>query len=175
MPLLEILKYPNPLLKKKSKAVKKIDGKIRKLIRDMSETMYAAPGVGLAAPQVGQLLRVIVTDIGEGPVSIINPKIVKRRGEQTFIEGCLSLPNLEGPVTRAASVTIKGLDKKGGPFTIDAEALLATVLQHEIDHLDGILFIDRVADPSAIRTIPKEEAATRDKVCVEEKPSECMM
>ncbi len=175
MAVLEILKYPHPTLRKKSKAVKKIAPAISKLIASMIETMHAAPGVGLAAPQVGELLRIIVVDIGEGPVAIVNPRIVKRSGEQTFTEGCLSLPDLEGPVVRSEFVAVKGLNKNGKDLSIEAEGLFATVLQHEIDHLDGKLFIDRVEDPSLIRPITKEEEQKRDKVCTEGKPQECMM
>ena len=175
MPLLKILKYPNPLLRKRSKAVKKIDGAISKLVADMAETMHLAPGVGLAGPQVGELVRVIVVDIGEGLIAIINPKVVKRGGEQTYVEGCLSLPKLEGPVTRSSSVAVTGLDEKGRPVTLEAVELLATVIQHEIDHLDGKLFIDRVKDPSDIRTVTKEMAARRDKVCIKDKAEECRM
>lgn len=175
MPKLEILKYPNPTLKKRSKAIKAVDKKIRDLIDGVAETMYGAPGIGLAAPQVGELIRLIVIDIGEGLIALLNPKITKRSGEQEFIEGCLSVPNLEAPIKRAAAVTVKGLDRSGRPTSIEAEGLLATVLQHEIDHLDGKLFIDRVADKTLIRPITKPEAAERDRVCMEGKTEECMM
>ena len=175
MALLEILKYPNPSLRKKTKAVKKVDARIIKLVNDMVQTMYGAPGVGLAAPQVGELLKIVVVDVGEGLIVIINPKITKRSGSQFFVEGCLSLPNLEAPVERPAQVSVRGLDIKGKNISFRAEGLLATVLQHEIDHLDGKLFIDRVSDPTLIRHVTKEEARTRDKVCIKGKTEECMM
>jgi peptide deformylase len=123
---------------------------IKLLIENMAETMKEAPGVGLAAPQVGQSLRIIVADIGEGLHVIINPKLSKKSGKQTFVEGCLSVPGVEAPVERYASICVKGLNVKGKPIEVKAEGLLATVLQHEMDHLEGHLFIDRVSDPSLI-------------------------
>jgi peptide deformylase len=151
MAVLTILTQGNPVLKKKSKAVGKILPEIKKLIDNMEKTMRAAPGVGLAAPQVGVLLRVIVADIGEGLVALINPKIQKRSGKCMFYEGCLSVPGVEGQVERSESVCVKGLDRKGKPVVVEAEGYLAIVLQHEIDHLDGILFVDRIKDPSRIK------------------------
>jgi len=127
----------------------------------MEETLKAAPGIGLAAPQVGELIRVIVADIGDGLHVLINPKIIKKSGTQTFVEGCLSLPGIEGPVERANKVTIKAVDLRGKQIQIEAQDLLATVFQHEIDHLDGKLFVDKVADPNLITSkikIPKEES-----------------
>jgi len=174
MSTLEIIKYPNPLLKKKSKAVKRVDDRTKKLITDMTETMHEAPGVGLAAPQVGELLRIIVVDIGEGPLAIVNPKLKKRSGEQIFVEGCLSLPNLEAPVKRASKILVSGMDRNGKAFLLEAEALLATVIQHEMDHLDGKLFIDR-ADPGQIKHLSREETSKRDSTCSLEKSEECMM
>ncbi len=155
MTILNIIRYPNPILKKKAKAIKKIDPKIKKLIADMEETMRAAPGVGLAAPQVGESVRLFVADVGEGLIVFINPKIVKKKGEQTLMEGCLCLPGIEAPVKRASYAKVKGLNAKGEKQEIEAEGLLAQVFQHEIDHLDGKVFIDRVEDPTQIRTIAK--------------------
>jgi peptide deformylase len=175
MALLEILKYPNPLLKKKARAVKRVDNVVRALIADMIQTMHEAPGVGLAAPQVGRSIRLIVVDVDDGPIALINPKIKKRSGEQVFIEGCLSVPNLEAPVKRAERITVQGLTRYGKTATLEAEGLIATVLQHEIDHLDGKLFIDRVTDPADIRPMTRSEAAQRDKVCIEGRSEECMM
>ncbi|MCX5751513.1 MAG: peptide deformylase [Candidatus Saganbacteria bacterium] len=162
MSILKIVTYPNPVLAKKAKAVAKVIPEIKKLIKDMLETMYKAPGVGLAAPQVGRSIRLIVIDIGEGPIALINPKVTAKHGEQTLVEGCLSLPGIEAPVKRASNVTVTGLNEKGKKVNYDAEGLLATVFQHEIDHLDGIVCIDRVADPSLIKHVvfdkePKEE------------------
>jgi len=156
--ILNILKYPHPILRKKCKAIKRMDGEIRRLINDMIETMLAAPGVGLAAPQVGQSLRLIAVNIGEGAFAVVNPKIKKKNKHlQIFEEGCLCLPGLVGPVSRPSQITVEGLDQHGQKFTLEAEGFLATVLQHEIDHLDGIVFIDRVKDKSQIREVSKKE------------------
>lgn len=155
--ILKILKFPHPLLRKKCQAVKKVTPEIRKLITDMIETMHAAPGVGLAAPQVGKTIRVIVVDIGEGPLALINPKILERSGAQVFTEGCLCLPGVEAPVERASYVKVKALDQTGQEGIIEAEGFLATVLQHEIDHLEGHVFIDRVKDPTLIKHVPRSQ------------------
>lgn len=149
----KIVRFPNPILRKKAKAVKKITPEIIRLIDDMIETMHAAPGVGLAAPQVGESVRVIVADIGAGAVALINPKIIAKHGEQVFTEGCLSLPGVEAPVDRAQKVVVQGLDRSGKKGRLEAEGLLATVFQHEIDHLDGLVFIDQVKDPSLIKHV----------------------
>lgn len=154
---MEILRYPNPFLRKKAKAVKKIDEKIRKLIKNMIETMHAAPGVGLAAPQIGESIRLFVVDTGEGPFAVINPKIKsKSKIMQTFEEGCLCLPGIVGPVSRPSKITVEGLDRLGKKITIEADGYLATILQHEIDHLDGIVFIDKVKDKTQIREVSKK-------------------
>src|SRR3989338_2836462 len=126
---LKIYTQGNPVLKKKAKAVKKILPSHLKLINDMIETMKAAPGVGLAAPQVGVSERIIIADIGEGATCLINPKITKKSGKQIFYEGCLSVPGLEGPVERHKNITVKAQDKKGVPITLDADDYLAVVLQ----------------------------------------------
>ena len=149
--ILKIIRFPDPILRKKAKAVKRPTPEIAKLIDDMIETMHKAPGVGLAAPQVGRSVRLIVADVGDGPIAFLNPKVVSKGGEQTMVEGCLCLPGIEGPVVRASWVTVKGMDRKGKTVTIEAQDLLATVLQHEIDHLNGVVFIDRVKDPSLIK------------------------
>ncbi|MEA3493938.1 MAG: peptide deformylase [Candidatus Margulisiibacteriota bacterium] len=149
----KILRFPDPVLRKKAKSVKRVTPEIVKLIDSMLETMYAAPGIGLAAPQIGESLRIIVTDIGDGPISMLNPEIVSKNGAQTITEGCLSVPGVEAPVERASHVVIKGLDRKGESVKIEAAGLMATVFQHEIDHLDGMVFIDRVKDPSLIQHV----------------------
>jgi peptide deformylase len=149
----KILRFPNPVLRKKAKAVKKATPEIVKLIDDMIETMHAAPGVGLAAPQVGKSIQVIVADVGPGPIALVNPKVLERSGSQVFTEGCLCLPGVEAPVERASWVRVKGLDRDGNEMFVTADGLLATVLQHEIDHLEGMVFIDRVKDPSLIRHV----------------------
>lgn len=130
------------ILRKKSKEVEVIDDKILNLLKDMVETMYESEGVGLAAPQVGILKRVIVIDVGEGPKEFINPKIVKQSGEQCGVEGCLSVPDFTGEVIRPEKVVVKALDMHGKEFKIEGTELLAVALCHEIDHLEGILFID---------------------------------
>ena len=157
----KIIRFPSPVLRKKSKAIKRVTPEIRKLANDMIEAMHAAPGVGLAGPQVGESIRLIVADIGAGALALVNPKIIKKGGKHSSVEGCLSLPGVEAPVTRAACVIVKGLDLDNTPVTVEAEGLMATVLQHEIDHLDGFVFIDRVEDPSTIKFVtankePKE-------------------
>ncbi len=150
MALLEICKYPDPVLQIKADPVKGIDASLQRLIEDMTETMYQAPGIGLAATQVGKLIRVIVFDItpreeGRNPSFLINPEIIEAEGEQTLEEGCLSVPEYYSDVKRKAKVKVRGLDVKGKTVEICGEGVLATVLQHEIDHLDGILFIDRIS------------------------------
>lgn len=153
---LKIIRYPNPILRKKCKAIKKVDARINKLIDDMIETMHAAPGVGLAAPQVGENIRLFVADIGDGAFAVINPKIKEKSRElQTLDEGCLCLPGIIGPVTRSAHVLVEGLDRNGEKIMINAEGYLFTVLQHETDHLDGIIFLDKVEDKSQIREVTK--------------------
>jgi peptide deformylase len=146
----------DPVLRQKAKKVKKIDASTQKLIDDMIETMEDAPGVGLAAPQVGVSLRVLVVSTPEDQddpqggtqIQLINPEILKRSGEQVGEEGCLSIPGYVGIVKRAQDVTVKGLNRKGKEVKIRASGYLARVLQHEIDHLDGILFTDRLESPA---------------------------
>lgn len=156
MPL-KISKFPAPGLRKIAKPVKKVTPELIELIDKMIATMKAAPGVGLAAPQVGRSLRIIVVDVGESEYALINPEILGKSGEQTIVEGCLSVPGVEAPVERASWVKIKGLDRNGEEVVVVAEGLLATVFQHEVDHLDGHVFIDRVKDPSLIKHVPRSK------------------
>ncbi|NLW07991.1 MAG: peptide deformylase [Clostridia bacterium] len=144
MSIRKILTLPDPALREKSLPVKKITANVCKLLDDMAETMYDAPGVGLAAPQIGVLKRVIVVDVGEGLVELINPEIIAATGCEVDVEGCLSVPGLQGEVPRAAAVTVQGLDRHGKKIEIKATGLFARALQHETDHLDGIMFIDKV-------------------------------
>ncbi|ANF97609.1 peptide deformylase [Paenibacillus bovis] len=139
-----IVKEPDEVLHKKAKEVTKITPNVQKLLTDMADTMYDADGVGLAAPQVGILKRAIVVDVGDdhGLIELINPEIVSSSGEQFGSEGCLSIPALNGEVRRAMEVTVKGLDRNGQEITITGRELLARALQHEIDHLNGVLFTD---------------------------------
>ncbi|WP_458121813.1 peptide deformylase [Paenibacillus sp. Z6-24] len=139
-----IVKEPDEVLHKKAKEVTKITPNVQKLLTDMADTMYDADGVGLAAPQVGILKRAIVVDVGDehGLIELINPEIVASSGEQFGSEGCLSIPALNGEVRRAMEVTVKGLDRNGQEITVTGRELLARALQHEIDHLNGVLFTD---------------------------------
>jgi peptide deformylase len=144
-----IVKYGHPALHKPSEAVKEIDGTIHELLDDMVETMYAAPGIGLAAPQIAVPLRVIVVDlsVGEEPgqlIKLINPEFVLRQGEQRHDEGCLSVPGFGGSPVRPARVVVKGLDPDGKERTYEGTELLARAFCHEIDHIDGLLFVDRL-------------------------------
>lgn len=140
--ILPIVTEPNPLLRQKAQPVKKITKRIKKLAQNMLETMYAADGVGLAGPQVGVGERIIVVDVGDGPLTLVNPEIVSTAGQARDVEGCLSIPGRNGYVTRAARVKVAGLNLDGRKVELEGEGLLARALQHEIDHLDGVLFID---------------------------------
>lgn len=144
MAIREIRKDNDEILRKVSKKVEKIDDRIITLLDDMAETMRAAEGVGLAAPQVGVLRRVVVIDVGEGLIELINPVIVYEKGEQIKEEGCLSIPGKSGIVKRPERVIVRALNRKGETFEITGEGLLAIALCHEIDHLNGILFTDKV-------------------------------
>ncbi len=149
MTILRILEYPDPVLRRKAEPVAVVDDEIRALMENMLETMYAAPGIGLAAPQVGVLRRVVVIDVSEEknrPLRLVNPRILWRSEETaTAEEGCLSLPDLYAEVRRPAEVAVAYLDEQGREQRLRAEGTLARCLQHEIDHLDGVLFIDRVS------------------------------
>ena len=145
MALLDILIYPDSRLHKKAEAVTNIDSRIQKLIDDMGETMYAAPGIGLAAPQVNVLERIIVVDISESKDSLlamVNPQIIASDGKAEHEEGCLSVPGVYAPVYRHEKIRVRALNRDGKPFELDAEGLLGVCIQHEIDHLDGKVFVD---------------------------------
>ncbi|MBI4681893.1 MAG: peptide deformylase [Nitrospirae bacterium] len=149
MAIREIKKYPEKILRTKTEPVNEFNSELQKLVDDMIETMYAAPGVGLAANQVGILKQVAVIDVGssEGKSSLIvliNPEIINEEGENNSEEGCLSIPDYTTIVKRAERVKVKGLDRDGKPIEIDADGLLAKALQHELDHLNGLLLIDRI-------------------------------
>lgn len=155
MALLNIVKEPDPILRKKAVKLRKADAGIRKLAEDMWETMLDAPGVGLAAPQIGKSIRLITVHVpadeedGTEEVSytLLNPEIVKAAGNQVGAEGCLSIPGIAGNVERAHIITVKATNLDNKPIRIKAEGYLAVVLQHEIDHLDGVLFTDRIENP----------------------------
>lgn len=144
MALLKIYTGEDPVLRKKARKITKIGKKLRTLAKDMLETMYHANGVGLAAPQVGISERLVVIDVGSGPIVLINPEIIKKEGENRDVEGCLSLPGRSEYVTRADRVIVAAYDLNGKKINLTGEGLLARAFQHEIDHLNGILFIDHL-------------------------------
>jgi len=151
--LREIRHYErDEVLRKKARPVERIDDRILTLLDDMAETMYNAEGVGLAAPQVGILRRVVVIDVGEGVIELINPEIIEQEGEQVAIEGCLSIPGLSGMVKRPARVVVSALNRHGERIEIEGTDLLARALCHEIDHLDGILYVDKV-EPGTLERV----------------------
>jgi len=159
MAIIPIRVAPDPILKQKSKRVRTIDGSIHKLIGDMIETMHSASGVGLAAPQVGVPWRVVVIGMPEQEdIVLINPEIVRRTGERLVDEGCLSVPGYIGQIKRAELVRVKGRDQNGREVRIKANGLLAEVLEHEIDHLNGVLYIDYLESMDKLRKIEPEEA-----------------
>lgn len=147
----EILVYPDPFLARRATPVAKVDDRVRNLVSDMFETMYESDGIGLAATQVGVCKRVIVVDVSPAdetaaPLAIVNPEIAAREGPIVLcVEGCLSVPGVQGEVPRQETVVVRGLDPQGEPLEVRAGGILSRALQHEIDHLDGVLFIDRVS------------------------------
>lgn len=149
MPLLNIIKYPDPILKERCAEVKKGRPEAASFIEDLVSTMKASPGVGLAAPQIGALLRIIAVDVtpknpGHGLIVLINPEIISSRGAKVMREGCLSIPEYTANIRRAEEVTVRGYDPEWKEVTIASTGLEAVALQHETDHLDGVLFIDRI-------------------------------
>jgi peptide deformylase len=151
MALRPVRTYPDPVLKEVCRPVEKIDDRIIDLARDMIETMRAAPGVGLAAPQVGEPVRLITMDLtpreakSENLIVLINPRLVEAEGEMSSTEGCLSLPEMQAEVKRASRVVVEGLDLNGEPIRLDNTGLPAIICQHEMDHLDGMLLLDRIS------------------------------
>jgi len=165
--LREIVKYPDPVLERPSEPVTAFDDELRKLVDDMFESMYAAKGIGLAAPQIGVAKRLTVIDLSfqknpEEKIVLINPEIIFREGKQYEEEGCLSLPEIREKVSRAAKVTVKAQDLKGEWFELDGEELLARAFQHEIDHLDGVLFIFRMSPLKRSLSLRKIRKMQRD-------------
>jgi peptide deformylase len=136
--------FGDPVLRQRAAEIEEIDAKIVRLSEEMIETMYAAPGVGLAAPQVGIERRIFVYDVGEGPMTVINPEIVESRGEWEYEEGCLSVPDLHWLIVRPKEVHLVGHDLQGNEISIEGDELLGRVFQHELDHLDGILLLERL-------------------------------
>ncbi|MCC6953914.1 MAG: peptide deformylase [Deltaproteobacteria bacterium] len=148
----EIVLYPDPLLKEQCDPVEEIDAALHRLLDDMAETMYSADGIGLAAPQIGVLSRVIVIDLGSDEeigrpnqlLEFINPVILEREGDTEYDEGCLSIPGIREVIRRSARIKVQALDRDGKEFVMNTDGLLAIALQHEIDHINGVLFIDRI-------------------------------
>lgn len=168
----EILVWPNPLLKQKAKPVEKVDDEVRTLIKDMFESMYAADGVGLAAPQIGVLKNVIVLDTTprqpeSKPVAMVNPEIVSLEGKLIYKEGCLSVPGEAEDVDRAAIATVRFLDEQGVEQTLRCEGLLAVAVQHETDHLKGVMFVDHIS--SLKRELIRKRMKKVQAVMAEEK------
>ncbi len=158
MAVLPIHTLPDPILRQRAKRIRYIDGSVRRLIDNMLETMHSASGVGLAASQVGTLLRVIVIGIPEEEdIILVNPEIVRRTGERLVDEGCLSIPGYVGQINRAESVTVKGRDQDGKEIRVKANELLAQALEHEIDHLNGVLYIDHLDSMDKLRKIARDE------------------
>ncbi len=166
MAILEILHFPDSRLRNKADPIEKIDADIGRLVEDMFETMYQAPGIGLAATQVNVAKRVVVMDVSEEhdtPLCLINPEILESDGEEQMEEGCLSVPGVFDKVTRAERVKVRALDKEGRPFELEADGLLAVCIQHEIDHLDGKLFVDYLSGLKRQRIRKKLEKEARQK------------
>jgi peptide deformylase len=165
MAIREILHFPDPRLRMAAKPVEAVDAAVRQLVDDMFETMYQAPGIGLAAPQVNMARRVITIDISEErnqPLCLINPEILESRGEETMEEGCLSVPEYYDQVTRAEWIRVRALDREGNDFELEADGLLAVCIQHEIDHLDGKLFVDYLSSLKRQRLKKKLQKAQRN-------------
>lgn len=159
---MEIRTVGDEVLRQKSKSVKHVNRQIRELLDAMAEKMYEAAGVGLAAPQVGISRRVLVADIGSGLIELVNPELLHLEGRQLGLEGCLSIPGLVGEVERAERVRATGLNREGRQIWVEAEGLLARCLQHEIDHLNGILFTD-----VAVKVMPADSVRDRDEVVLD--------
>ncbi|MCG6941796.1 MAG: peptide deformylase [Thiohalocapsa sp.] len=164
MAKLEILTFPDERLRRRAELVERVDDGVRQLVDDMLETMYAAPGIGLAAVQVNVPRRVVVIDTSEDknePLCLINPEVVERSGEEQMEEGCLSVPGYYETVTRAELVKVRALDRDGEPFELETGGLLAVCLQHEIDHLEGRLFVDHISSLKRQRIRKKLEKERR--------------
>ena len=164
MAILDILRFPDPRLRNIAKPVEAVDQGVRKLVDDMFETMYAAPGIGLAATQVDVARRIVVIDVSDDksqPLCLINPEILERVGEEEMDEGCLSVPGVFETVTRAERVCVRALDRQGESFELEVDGLLAVCIQHEIDHLDGKLFVDYLSNLKRQRIRKRLEKESR--------------
>jgi peptide deformylase len=163
---LTILEFPDPRLRTRAQPVEQVDARLRKLIDDMFETMYAAPGIGLAATQVNVHKRLLVIDVSESrkePLVFINPEILDRQGVEETEEGCLSVPGVYDKVTRADRIRVRALDRDGKQFEMEADGLLAVCIQHEIDHLDGKLFVDYLSELKRTRIRRKLEKERKER------------
>ncbi len=164
MAILHVLHYPDERLRRRATEVVEVDDTVRQLVDDMLETMYDAPGIGLAAPQVDILSRVMVVDVSEDrsqPLCFINPELVMLEDEEVMEEGCLSVPGIYENVTRAARIVVRALDRNGEPFEMEADGLLAVCIQHEMDHLEGKLFVDYLSSLKRRRIDKKLEKMRR--------------
>ncbi len=164
MATLPILRYPDPRLRSRAEPVTSFDSGLQQLIDDMFQTMYEAPGIGLAAPQVDARLRLLVADVSEQrdqPLVLINPELISSSGQELSDEGCLSVPGIYEPVQRAAQIRFRALDRNGEPFEQEAEGLLAVCIQHEMDHLEGRLFVDYLSEMKRQRIRKKLEKQRR--------------
>jgi peptide deformylase len=166
MAILDILEFPDPRLRTRAQPIANVDDSIRRLVADMFETMYAAPGIGLAASQVNVHKQLLVIDISEErnePLVFINPQIIAREGDEETEEGCLSVPGIFEKVRRAERITVRALDRNGISFDMNAEGLLAVCIQHEMDHLDGKLFVDYLSELKRTRIRSKLEKERKDR------------
>lgn len=164
MAILDILRFPDPRLRNQAQRVTHVDARVQRLVDDMLQTMYEAPGIGLAATQVDVALRVVVVDVSEDrsqPLVLVNPEIVEVEGEEEMDEGCLSVPGFYETVRRAERVRVRALDRHGEPLELAADGLLAVCIQHEIDHLDGKLFVDYLSNLKRQRIRQKLEKDSR--------------
>ncbi len=164
MAILQVLHFPDPRLRNKAAPVERVDDDVRRLIDDMFETMYEAPGIGLAAIQVNVPKRVIVIDISNDrskPLCLVNPVITRKNGSEIMEEGCLSVPGIYDEVERAHDIEVQALDREGKPFTLQTDGLLGVCIQHEIDHLDGKLFVDYLSEVKRGRIRKKMEKLRR--------------
>jgi peptide deformylase len=169
MATLGIITAENPILRQKAKKIHHFDPSLQKLAEDMFETMHAARGVGLAAPQIAKSIRIFVAEYEDNKVAMVNPEIVKSEGELLGTEGCLSIPGYVGEnIRRAEKVVVKGLDVRGKPIKVKAEGWFARVLQHEIDHLDGILFLDRLDSADDLREVREDEEEDLEQASIVE-------
>ena len=173
MALLQILHFPDPRLRKKALPVDKVNDQVRQTVEDMFETMYDAPGIGLAATQVDIQQQIIVIDVSEdhsGPLCLINPEIISKDGEGEMQEGCLSVPGIFENVQRYENITVRALNREGEKYTLDANGLLAVCIQHEIDHLEGKLFVDYLS-PLKMQRIKKKMLKIKKHESTEHEPT----